>query len=245
MMYNVKLLRSLTPRCNEFRGDCTPVSLVHGQATRDFTLKAAVVTRIQYAGPEPSLLSACVAQAHTTNRKNLVITHYSRRRAAMRASASQRPVDQGKGQPQPAVFQPCLKCVSEGKINCALDMLRQLIAEHGPPERADGDAILLVRPFPSELRPGKLVLLLSLDCPHTVFDCSAVQCSTQTLDSSCQGFWKWATYQHPVCPLSCPHRHCCEQLPESGCRPLRIGHCCARWGRSRRISPSLSPDPAL
>ena len=69
-----------------------------------------------------------------------------------RAIAKQRPWSETT-QPQQSqmlpgsVFRSCYTLIQQGKIGLGLDLLERLIAEHGPPDKADGFVILLVSPL--------------------------------------------------------------------------------------------------
>lgn len=49
-----------------------------------------------------------------------------------------------------ATIEPCLQLLSQGQVAAALEMVQELSIQHGPPDKAVGDTILLVRP-PSTL----------------------------------------------------------------------------------------------
>ena len=70
----------------------------------------------------------------------------------MGAIAKQRPLSETT-QPQQSqmlpgsVFRSCFNLIQQGEIGLGLDLLERLIAQHGPPDKADGFAILLVSPY--------------------------------------------------------------------------------------------------
>ena len=85
------------------------------------------------------------------------------------AIAKQRPLSE-TAQPQQSqmlpgsVFRSCFNLIQQGKIGPGLDLLERLIGEHGPPDKADGFAILLVSLYASvtAMHQGKYWLQILL-----------------------------------------------------------------------------------
>ncbi len=148
------LLDSKLLRCSTHHGSRCPItSIVHGRSTKQ-TGGGNIITCQPYLGHTLNRQQQTQGQQKLSlSQRQLPLTRQLRQstdstpQPEAQLSASEPPLsqEQRSGRPAGRVFQPCLRFTQQGKISWALDMLQQLITEHGSPERPDGDAILLVR----------------------------------------------------------------------------------------------------
>ena len=106
--------------------------------------------------PRPKLLHASLQQHQawphrdsSYSKHQLSCCPHTRTLHVTWAIAKQRPLSDtaqpSQSQMLPgSVFRSCFNLIQQGKIGPGLDLLQRLIGEHGPPDKADGFAILLV-----------------------------------------------------------------------------------------------------
>lgn len=156
---------SYISRCNKCLGNNhISTSIVHTPSTRDTAGSAPITQQQQHGQPAHMQRTTCMAEGQHRLPSHwqvpiLGIRHQLHTRPALEAQPSAHQFGKGnrleKGRPAGTVFQPCLNFILQGKISWALDLLQQLISEHGLPERSDGDSILLVgcQPLPCSCCP--------------------------------------------------------------------------------------------